>query len=151
MFLDDVVAFAETVKAYRAKGGKETDIDKMVLDIHKRFPRHPEWLEAIKNYTNAEVPENETTPLCNAYTKVKELFTKGFPPLKLFPELPIPAVVLAKLSAEATKMAEKGLPVMEEVVLKQAQIANAKADKQLESLNQQGGGVYFTDEDCNFF
>ena len=176
MNLDDIINFSDTLKAYR-KEGKATTIDGMLNDIDPK--KHPDWVKAIETYKASqekekeeEEEEEEEGPLCEAYSKVKELFTKGLPSFKLLPfDLPVPpAVLVAETTALAEKSISKNGPIIEEMISNNIEIESEKVKKELEKLksNQDsppiqprqprqqaiggaGGSIYFTKEECSFF
>jgi len=174
----NIINVSKTIQEYQNKGGKKLDLPEIIKDIRRNYPNHPEWISSINTFLNPE-SEKEDTPLCQAYDKVKELFTKGFPSFKLI-NFPIPEVTVAKALDVVDTTIDKGGPEVSNLAINTLKLQNAVVEKKLtemESKNKtpsenetsespsetsespsengsdpkQGGSIYFTKKDCTFF
>lgn len=86
---------------------------------------------------------------------IQSLFSNGLPPFELFPKLPVPpTVVAAKLSSELPGIVDAGIDSMKN----ERKLNNARTEYELkrlqreeDKLDQHGGTIRFSQEECTFF
>jgi hypothetical protein len=123
---------SKTIQEYQSEGGEKIELLEIIKDIRQNYPDRTEWIRSISSFLNPEA-EKEDKPLCEAYKKVKELFTKGFPSFKLI-DIPIPEVTVAKAIQIANDTIDEAGPKLSEVALNTIDLQNARIDKEINKL-----------------
>ena len=136
---------SKTIQEYQSEGGEKIELLEIIKDIRQNYPNRTEWIRSISSFLNPEA-EKEDKPLCEAYKKVKELFTKGFPSFKLI-DIPIPEVTVAKAIQIANDTIDEAGPKISETALKTIDLQNALLDKQINELKPEKGKTSTLDLD----